>query len=57
MEIRKITFIIAIGSAVVIFQRMRETQEYTFMPFGPPLVAATFLMMFFSENIVISFPY
>jgi len=49
----------AIGgvSVYVIFSRMRETQNYTFMPFGPPLVIAGFIIMFFNDKFTFYLPF
>ena len=45
------SFILTGVCVYIIFKRMRETQNYTFLPFGPPLVLAGFIIMFFSDNI------
>lgn len=49
----------AIGgvSVYVIFSRLKETQNYTFMPFGPPLVIAGLLVMFFGDKLVQYLPF
>lgn len=44
-----LTFILAGISVFVIFKKMREKENHTFMPFGPPLVIAAFIVMFFEE--------
>lgn len=51
------TFIIGGISVYVIFARMRETQSYTFMPFGPPLVIAALLVLFLNDYVTITFPF
>lgn len=50
-------FIIGIASVIVIFKRMRETQNYTFLPFGPPLVLAALIYMFVGDRLVITLPF
>lgn len=46
-----IAFIIGGISVFALFKRMRETQNYTFMPFGPPLVLAAIIVMFLDMKI------
>jgi len=41
----------------VIFKRMRETSSHTFLPFGPPLVVAGFIVMFFPDFIAGYIPF
>ncbi len=41
----------------IIFKRMRETSSHTFLPFGPPLVIAGFLVMFFPNFIAGFIPF
>ena len=45
------------GSIFVILKRTRERQSHTFLPFGPSLVIAGLLVMFFSEYFLSYFPY
>jgi len=52
-----LTFIIGGISVFVIFKRMREKQNYTFMPFGPPMVAAGLIIMFLEDNITLYLPF
>lgn len=40
-----------------IFKRMREAQNHTFLPFGPPMVAAAFIVMFMGDPILQYLPY
>ncbi|NLF82451.1 MAG: prepilin peptidase [Candidatus Gastranaerophilales bacterium] len=50
-------FAIGIVSVIVIFKRMRETQNYTFLPFGPPLVLAALIYLFAGNNLEITLPF
>ncbi len=50
-------FIIGGISVFVIFSRMRETRNYTFLPFGPPMVAAALLFMFLENKPVLYLPF
>ena len=52
-----LSFLIAGISIFVILKRTRERQSHTFLPFGPSLVIAGFLAMFFSEQLLTYFPY
>ncbi len=44
-------FLLAGICVYIIFKRMRENRNYTFLPFGPPLVVAGFMVMFYGEFI------
>lgn len=50
-------FIVGGISVFVIFSRLRETQNYTFLPFGPPLVLAGFIVMFAGDKLVSYLPF
>lgn len=54
-----ITLILAFGLAlvgvVIILQRAKQRQSYTFIPFGPALVFGTVIMMFFGQYILANF--
>ncbi len=52
-----LSFLIGGISVFVIFKRMRETQNYTFLPFGPPLVIAGLLVMFLENKITFYLPF
>lgn len=52
-----LALIIGLVSVFVIFRRMRETQNYTFMPFGPPLVIAGLIMIFLEDKIALYLPF
>ena len=52
-----VSFVVAGISIFVILKRTRERQSYTFLPFGPALVIAGFLVMFFSGYFLNYFPY
>jgi len=52
-----LSFLVAGISIFVILKRTRERQSYTFLPFGPALVVAGFLVMFFSEKLLTFLPY
>ncbi|OGI01084.1 MAG: hypothetical protein A2Y25_04920 [Candidatus Melainabacteria bacterium GWF2_37_15] len=45
------TFLLAGICVYIIFKKMRETQNHTMLPFGPPLVAAGFIVMFFGDYV------
>lgn len=50
-------FIVGGISVFIMFSRMRETKSYTFLPFGPPMVAAALLILFMGNNIAIYLPF
>ncbi|HSA06093.1 MAG TPA: prepilin peptidase [Candidatus Gastranaerophilales bacterium] len=50
-------FIIGGIAVYAIFSRMRETRNYTFLPFGPPLIIAGLIVMFCSEKITVYLPF
>jgi leader peptidase (prepilin peptidase)/N-methyltransferase len=52
-----LSFVIVGISIFVILKRTRERQSYTFLPFGPALVIAGFLVIFFSQQLLSYFPY
>jgi len=39
-------------SALIFLKRMKELDSYTLLPFGPALIGAGFLVIFFYENII-----
>ena len=43
---------IAIAGIVVILQRLKERQSFTFLPFGPALVIGGFVVMFRGQEVV-----
>lgn len=51
------SFIVAGIGVYVIFKRMRETQNHTFLPFGPPLVVAAFIVMFWGDKVAGYLPF
>jgi leader peptidase (prepilin peptidase)/N-methyltransferase len=46
-----LSFMLTGISIFILFKRMRETKNYTFLPFGPPLVAGALVIVFFGEKI------
>lgn len=52
-----LSFIIAGGSIFVILKQTRERQSHTFLPFGPSLVIAGLIVIFFGGQLLNFFPY
>lgn len=51
------SFVLAGACVYIVFKRMKEAHSYTFLPFGPPLIIAGFIVMFLPETVSAYLPF